>query len=694
MTQRDHSNVTSPNSISNLPSMIGPIALAVAIFSSFLFSGTSYGEFIILGIAVYIIGIFILNRSEYPYSRLHIVIYLFFVYIVLNPFWSIDFSQSLLHILTLCQVPLIFLLFSNKKIQRSWASYLLFLAIPAFISSVWGIAEYIQAAQSSHMIIELRIDGFLRDANSYAAIQYIFSILIFSLIYCHTPEKPLIRGIIWFIQLLVITALFLTLSRSGILLWLLFVATIFIYSLIKRAKNPWKHIVLPIIIALLSFALIKIMIHQFDQPLVRHGLPDGLTSISLNGRDLIWKPTLKLIEERPLFGWGLKTFTSLYSSVRQEFQTTGNSAHNDYLQFSLEGGVVLLLFLLLFLGYHLYLFIKLITWSRSKLDDIAGFELAMMLFANIALLLHSITNFSFYILQLCILSGMIFARSYYLSANIGLIKQPTLVYFTKTRRGIMVLLLSAIIFTILYRAISGFLFIAPERHAITRSLSTNMSLLNTFAAISPLDHASSTRIVAVLTSHLNAASDIETKKKILDYSISILEPITKAYPYYAINYANLGNILNLAYTQLPAYKENYKHYADLWKKSVEINPVYLPPYLKLYNDLVSKKQYQEAFSLLERLVPWFNNSKLSRENVSLIQQLLISLAEQTDNGLLPLYKQLFKFSNEGDVESFNTTLYVISQRRMKRENAPSDHIPLLPENRILHPPSSVGKGPG
>jgi O-antigen ligase len=671
--------------------MIGPTALAIAIFSSFLFSDTSYGEFLLLGIAVYIIGLFILNRSEYPSSRLHTFIYLFFIYIAINPYWSINFSLSIVQILILCQTPLIFLLLSNREIQRSWRSYLLFIPILALISSIWGITEYIQIHQNNYIATH-RIKGFLDDTSSYAGIQYIFSLLLFSLIYCHTPEKPLFRGAIWLTQLLVITALFLTQSRSGILLWLFIIAIIFIYSFIRKPVNPWKRVVLPIVlITLLAFACVKILIFFVDKPVDGSVFTDRLATYSLEERYQVWRPTLKLIEEKPLFGWGLKTFQSLYPSIRKEYITTGSVTHNDYIQFTLEGGVVLLLFLLLFLGYHLYIFIRLLLWQRSTPDDFAGFELVMMLLANIALLLQSITNFSFYTLQLCILSGVIFSRSYSLAVNIGLVKQPMLIEFTRMRRGILVLLLSAIIFTILYRALLGFLFLNPERHTITRSLSTNMSLLVNLSAVTPNDPMLSTRMATVLTSRVNGVPDIETKKKILDYTISILEASTKAYPYNAAIYANLGNTLHFAYTQLPADREHYKHYADLWMRSIEINPTYFPPYQKLYDDLVSKKRYQEALSLLERVIPWFKSWKISNRNLLLIHEVLIYLGEKTGDELLPLYKKLSLSANQGDDKAYHDVLSEINLRLQNKKHTP-EAIQTISTSSINQTPPPLPKG--
>lgn len=671
-------------------SMAGPIALAIAIFSSFLFSDTSYGDFLLLGIAVYSIGLLILNRSEYPYSRLHILLYLFFIYIAVNPFWSINFSLSVLQILILCQAPLIFLLLSNREVQISWKKYLLFIPVLAIISSIWGITEYIQIHQHNHIRTH-RIEGFLDDANSYAAIQYIFSILLFSLIYCHTLEKPLFRRVIWLIQWLVITALFLTQSRSGILLWLFFISIIFIYSFIKRPVDPWKRVVRPIIlITLLAFTCVKILIFFIDKPLDGSIFTDRLATYSMETRYQIWKPTLELIEEKPLLGWGLKSFQSLYPSIRKEYTTTGSVAHNDYIQFMLEGGVVLLLFLLMFLGYHLYILSRLFSRERRRPDDLARFELIMMLLANIVLLLHSITNFSFYTLQLCILSGVIFARSYSLATNIGLIKQPMLIEFTRVRRGILVLLLSTIIFIILYRALLGFLFLDPERDAITRSLSTNMSLLVNLSAVTPNDPLLTTRMAAILTSRVSGVSDIETKKRILNHTISIMKASIKAYPYHAGLYTNLGSILNFAYTQFPADREHYKQYADLWMKSIETNPVYFPPYQKLYDDLVSKKQYREALSLLERVIPWFKSGKISNENLLLLHEVLIYLGEKTGDELLPYYEKLSRSANQGDDKAYHDTLGEINQRLKNKEHSPETNQPISITSINQPPPLPKG----
>jgi O-antigen ligase len=65
------------------------------------------------------------------------------------------------------------------------------------------------------------------------------------------------------------------------------------------------------------------------------------TPFADNSRLIVAKDTLKLVRERPLLGWGLDAFPEVYprvSSLRTRFFV--NAAHNEYLQFLAETGIL------------------------------------------------------------------------------------------------------------------------------------------------------------------------------------------------------------------------------------------------------------------------------------------------------------------------------------------------------------------
>jgi O-antigen ligase len=108
----------------------------------------------------------------------------------------------------------------------------------------------------------------------------------------------------------------------------------------------------------------------------------------------IWTDSWRLVEQRPLFGWGAGTFPAVYGTVRTEASDLRwMEAHNDYLQFLCELGVVgLLLFFV-----PLFVLVGRLTrraWRSTGLESRGRAALAASL---AGILLHELVDFHLYI---------------------------------------------------------------------------------------------------------------------------------------------------------------------------------------------------------------------------------------------------------------------------------------------------------
>ena len=111
-----------------------------------------------------------------------------------------------------------------------------------------------------------------------------------------------------------------------------------------------------------------------------------------NSRILIWKDELRLLLDYPWLGTGLGTFGTAF----HKYQTTNvtiwfDQAHNDYLQFATELGMIGFLFLF---GAIFYLVFRMI---RSFLTDSSRYRASVTLgcIGGVsALLVHSVTDFN------------------------------------------------------------------------------------------------------------------------------------------------------------------------------------------------------------------------------------------------------------------------------------------------------------
>ena len=116
---------------------------------------------------------------------------------------------------------------------------------------------------------------------------------------------------------------------------------------------------------------------------------------------------LAMFVQHPM-GIGVFCFSLLYPSHRSllEQDTAGLFVHNDYVQFLTEGGVPLLILLLLFVGSVLVRARKLI---RLQPHDVRFADLGIA-FALAAACAHALVNFVFYSLPLGLLIGLLSAR--------------------------------------------------------------------------------------------------------------------------------------------------------------------------------------------------------------------------------------------------------------------------------------------
>jgi O-antigen ligase len=107
------------------------------------------------------------------------------------------------------------------------------------------------------------------------------------------------------------------------------------------------------------------------------------------GRLTVWRDATALIATRPILGWGFGTFASAFPMVQSErIEQLYDHAHNDWVEWTTEGGVVALLAAVALVGLALRA-----TWSRTTDPESKAFGAACRA-ALIAVALHSLWDFS------------------------------------------------------------------------------------------------------------------------------------------------------------------------------------------------------------------------------------------------------------------------------------------------------------
>src|ERR1700733_1962689 len=190
------------------------------------------------------------------------------------------------------------------------------------------------------------------------------------------------RALIAFSAILMASTIFLSSSRGGMLAFIVEIVLFAAVTLVQR-RNPRVAVGL-IAVCVLVFSFLIFL--GKGQVLGRLG--DLGPQIRLN----MTKDCLRMFSLRPLWGWGLGTFPTVYPSYRSFYTNLFvNEAHNDYAQLLVETG---LLGFGLTLGFLVRLYrYGLPTSRRSEFQWDEAVSLAALLGCT-GILLHSFVDFN------------------------------------------------------------------------------------------------------------------------------------------------------------------------------------------------------------------------------------------------------------------------------------------------------------
>jgi O-antigen ligase len=180
-----------------------------------------------------------------------------------------------------------------------------------------------------------------------------------------------------FIVMIFVIALFLTISRAGIIAFLVGMVY-FYFSGKKETEGQGYTFYLKILTALVFIYLLWIGIG----PIVDR-FWNAASSLK-NDRGVVWSDTLELVRNFPVFGTGFGTFRFVFPKYKTLLgQAIWRSPHNDYLMFFAEGGIISLLSFLWLIFSALKILVKENTLLAR--GAAAGF---------ISILVHSFFDFN------------------------------------------------------------------------------------------------------------------------------------------------------------------------------------------------------------------------------------------------------------------------------------------------------------
>lgn len=238
--------------------------------------------------------------------------------------------------------------------QGSIGGMLYFFGERSFTASTPGIAN---ASLNGELV--LRPYATLPHPNVLAGFLLIcMTLILFSI---HRAEQPLRKLFNYSALVLGSITLFLTLSRTAILLWILVVA----FYIFKKAKKIYVAFV--VFIMLLLFSL---------TPLGARFTGVNLADEAFSQRVVLADASFQMMREHPLFGVGLSNFIPTLAHIRQPLtvSTYLQPVHNVFLLVAAETG---------FIGLGFFLWFLWKTLQRIRNHELGIRDVLLILFSVI-----------------------------------------------------------------------------------------------------------------------------------------------------------------------------------------------------------------------------------------------------------------------------------------------------------------------
>lgn len=258
--------------------------------------------------------------------------------------------------------------FDKKKLLELLSAYIL----GAMVMSLVGIVKF------TFGIVE-RAEGF---SSSYSVFSsYLLTALALSLFY-PLDKKNKIKYVVGLSAAIIIfIGIVASLGRTNIAIAvLLLISAIFLRKMDFRSS----------LTVVASITIIFVLYYFINPESAGNGVTTRIENISqLSDRDIIWKGAKELMFNKPIIGYGPRTFNEIFP-LRNEFMDKKIGGwHNDALQIYFESGLIGLITFLLLLIYPFYSSVKL---AQSKILDVEFKNIAQAVLASIiAIYLSAVT---------------------------------------------------------------------------------------------------------------------------------------------------------------------------------------------------------------------------------------------------------------------------------------------------------------
>ena len=554
--------------------------------------------FVIIGVTVWTLKCLEDNRIIWKKSEINLYILLFILIMSLSLLIS-DYNMVSLkeYLIFLSYFFIYFLVINNIEDERQFYLLIRLFFITSFIISIYTILHY------------------------YGFISYLRE---FGPVMSTVGQKNWISNYLAIIFPVIFSYLLLEQSKRDKILYFLLLSILYVTLMICQSRGIWISISLTLIFAiyiifkfklfevfhknkkwlillLVTFLIITI-IYSTDNPLNKSAItvPQRALSTfdkqdpSINARLLIWKTTLEMIKDKPMFGSGIGTFKINYLDYQAEFIRSNpyyakysgkaEEAHNEYFQMGAELGIVGLglFFAILFIFYRMVLnYLKKGNSNKNKII-VLGLIMGITSF-----LIHSCFAFPLHVPALgsvfFVILGltMVYLKDFNFSEFYRFKDEKK---NGKKRRYLSLIILFTILILLIMVFSINSIVLRPylaEVYAYKGKENLVLTLYNNalpnFKYAAELDPYNGKILLNLGATYYNMGMFEESKNK-LNQSI-------KYYNDYNI-YRNLG----LCYMQ----QENYQKAEEEFKHAIYLNPKFITAYVDLAYLYAKQEEYDKA----------------------------------------------------------------------------------------------------
>lgn len=392
--------------LKHYPSLI----LAGALFCSLFFNGVSV-VFLSAAVCLLLIwtGSVFINQFQSGIviagTLLNVTLFMFWVWLGLSLFWTQVSYVSVLNFWWIGSLPLVFFTFIiAKDKERIWQQTSVIIAIIGL-----GLALY-----SLYQLGVMHKDpqSVFLNHNSHAAFINLITLpamAVFLNKANKTVTKPTTLWVLAALLFILVFSVAQTQGRGAAIS--LIVGVIILVAVAWRHTKP-KYLVSLVGIVIATFVLADLL--WLGKIFERLGTLSSPASAG-NDRFIIWQQAWEMVKAKPWSGIGLGVFFLAWPPYRSPLDASGGFyAHNDYLQIWIETGLPGLLLLFIVMAAVVIMFGRAMKQSTNTGKRI---ELTGLFCGLLAVSLHSLFTFNFYVMPILIVMGLALARFHMLAMS-------------------------------------------------------------------------------------------------------------------------------------------------------------------------------------------------------------------------------------------------------------------------------------